>query len=130
MLDWGARSDDVAFFVATQYRMEDRQALEILLSALIPCPRTPALWLVLETNYYRRSCESAWFSLGASWPVCSLGEIRSRRPHRDVKREITAWLEDSLDIPRLFIEPDFDRRREQVGISPSRRSQDLACRLG
>jgi hypothetical protein len=27
-----------------------------------------------------------------------------------VNREITAWLEDSLDIPRLFIEPDFDRR--------------------
>jgi hypothetical protein len=27
-----------------------------------------------------------------------------------VNREITAWLEESLDIPRLFIEPDFDRR--------------------
>src|SRR6516225_6848101 len=39
MLDWSRRVDDLAFHLATQYRMEDRVALEILLSALI------ATWL-------------------------------------------------------------------------------------
>jgi hypothetical protein len=66
VMDWSGRLDDVAYFVSTAYRMEDHEALEILLSALISCPRTPSLWTVLETNYYRRSCESAWFSFGAS----------------------------------------------------------------
>jgi len=40
MIDWSARIDELAFQLATQYRMEDRAALEILLSALIPCRRT------------------------------------------------------------------------------------------
>jgi hypothetical protein len=40
--------------------MEDRAALEILLSALVPTPRTPALWLVAEPNWFLRDCAPAW----------------------------------------------------------------------
>jgi hypothetical protein len=85
MFDWAARLDDLHHFLSTQYRVEDRQAIEILLSALIPVPRTPAFWTVLETNHCRRDCQLAWFSFGESWAPRSLGEIRARRLHRDVK---------------------------------------------
>jgi hypothetical protein len=39
-------------FFSSAYHVHDRQATEILLSALVPCPCTPERWLVLETNYY------------------------------------------------------------------------------
>jgi hypothetical protein len=47
MLDWSGRLDDLLFFLSSAYKIEDRQAVEILLSALIPCPRTPSFWTVL-----------------------------------------------------------------------------------
>jgi hypothetical protein len=81
-----------------------------LLASLIECPRTPAPWIVLESNYYSRQCQLAWFAFGEHWAPRSLGEIRARRPHRDINREISAWLTDEPDIPRLFLEPDFNRR--------------------
>jgi hypothetical protein len=42
MFDCGSHVDYFAFRLATLCRMEDRVALEILLSALIPTPWTPA----------------------------------------------------------------------------------------
>jgi hypothetical protein len=106
MIDWGARLDDLDHFLATQYRVQDRLAVEILLSALIDCPRTPALWTVLETNYYSRDCRRAWFAFDGSWRPRSLGAIRGNRP-RNLHRDLTEWLEDSSS--RLLVEPDFER---------------------
>jgi hypothetical protein len=71
--------------------------VDILLAALIPCQRTPAFWMALATNYYNRNIALAWFSFGESWGPRQLREIRARRPHRDVNREITAWLRAEPD---------------------------------
>jgi hypothetical protein len=110
MIDWHAYLDDLDHFLSTQYRVEDRLAVEILLSAFVPCPRTAALWMVLETNYNSRDCRRAWFSFGESWLVESLGGLRAKRPHRTVNRQITEWLENEVDLSRLIVEADFDRR--------------------
>jgi hypothetical protein len=107
---WSGCLDDLHHHLASAYRIQDRQATEILLSALLDCPRASTLWFTLETNFYRRDCQLGWFSFGEHWAPRSLGEIRARRPHRDMNREITAWLNDQPEIPRLFIEPDFNRR--------------------
>jgi hypothetical protein len=72
MLDWDARLDDLHHFLVTAYRVEDRQAVEILLSALVPCPRTFTFWTVLETNFYSRDCMRTWFSFGDHWAPRSL----------------------------------------------------------
>ena len=42
MLDWTGRLDGLAFHLSREYSIEDRGAIEILLAALIDCPRTPA----------------------------------------------------------------------------------------
>jgi hypothetical protein len=79
-----------------------------LLSALVPCPRTAGLWIVLETAYYSRDCTQAWFSFGGNWMPRSLGAVRADRP-RNLHRDLTGWLED--ESSRLFIEPDFEQPR-------------------
>src|SRR5215471_8838252 len=101
MLDWSASIDELAFHLASQYRMEDRQALEILLRALIPCPRSQSCWLILETNWFSR-CRPAWFSFGETWLPESLPLVRAMRP-RNPNQRIAV-------VPRLFVEPDYDRR--------------------
>jgi hypothetical protein len=79
MLDWSSRIDDLALHLA-QYRMEDRGALESLLSALVPTPRTSTLWFVLETNWFSRDCQRAWFSFGEDWQPASLPLLRTSAP--------------------------------------------------
>src|SRR5215471_18199512 len=108
MLDWALRIDYLSHFLAMAYRIEDRQATEILLSALISCPRTPALWLVLETNWFSRDCQRAWFSFGETWLPQSLPLLRTMRP-RNANRLIAEWLAEPA-APRLFVEPDYNRR--------------------
>lgn len=108
MLDWAARIDDLAALLADQYSMEDRGALEVLLSALVACPRTHAVWLVLETDWYARDCLSAWFSFGATWVPRSLAQIRGRQPWRAIEAMVMELL-DEPEMEQLFIEPDFER---------------------
>jgi hypothetical protein len=108
VLDWAARIDDLAALLATEYRMEDRQALEVLLAALAPCPRTDSLWLVLETNYYSRVCAPAWFSFGETWEPKSLAQIRARNPWREIEYMVSQILELPDEL-QLFVEPDFQR---------------------
>jgi hypothetical protein len=90
----------------TTHQIEDRTAIEILLSAVIPCPRTHTPWLILETNWYSRSCSQAWFSFGQTWMPSSLGELRARRP-RQANDLICDWLNEP-STSRLFIEPDWN----------------------
>lgn len=108
MLDWTARIDDLADKLAREYAMDDRGAVEILLSALVNCPRTSSSWLILETNWYSRDCLEAWFSFGEQWVPCSLPRLRARSPWREVEAETKKWLDDSSD-ERLFVEPDYER---------------------
>jgi len=107
-IDWESRIAELAAKLAREYTMADRLVLEILLAALIDCPRTPAVWLILETNWYSRDCMDGWFSFGETWLPNSLPRLRSRFPWRMVEEEIQEWL-DSPSDPRLFIEPDYDR---------------------
>lgn len=119
MLDWSSRIDDLAYKLGREYGIQDRMAVEILLSALIDCPRTPLLWLCLETNWFQRDCLGAWFSFGALWTPCSLPRLRAKRPWRGVDAEIYSWFEGQ-DETRLFIEPDYERypRFEMLAYSP------------
>src|SRR5262249_52457674 len=109
MLDWSSRVDDLAFHLSTGYRMEDRAALEILLSALVPCPRTPSLWLVLETNWFARDCGLGWVSFGETWQPASLPLLRTMRS-RDANKLIATWLDNRSPQGRLFVECDYDGR--------------------
>lgn len=108
MLDWAGRIDDLAGLLAREHGIEDRMAIEILLSALVPSARIPSVWLILETSWYSRDCLDGWFSFGEAWVPCSLPRLRARNPWRAVEAETKEWLESPSD-ERLFIEPDFDR---------------------
>jgi hypothetical protein len=88
--------------------MEDRVALEILLSALVACPRTSALWLVLETNWFLRDCAPAWFAFAGHWRPESLPLLRAMRS-RNGNALIATWLNEPHQA-RLFIECDYDWR--------------------
>src|SRR5215831_1607966 len=85
MIDFAARVDELAHFLATQFRIEDSEAIEILLAVALECPRTPACWLVLETMY-SRDCSPAWFSFGETWLPESLPLLRSMRPRNANQR--------------------------------------------
>jgi hypothetical protein len=113
MIDWGARIDELAFHLSNQYRIDDPAAVEILLSALIPCPRTSAPWLVLETNWFSRDCQRGWFSFGGTWLPQSLPLLRTMRP-RNANSLIAEWFVEPA-APRLFVEPDYDRRVPHYG---------------
>ena len=109
MLNWASRIDDLADKLAREYTIDDRPAIEVLLSALVNCPRTPSSWLILETNWYSRDCLEAWFSFGEHWIPCSLPRLRGRGPKwREVEAETQEWLDNPSD-ERLFVEPDYER---------------------
>jgi len=105
VIDWQARIDDLCRHLSTEHQIEDRPAVEILLSALVPCPRTPVLWLILETEWLRKECDWTWFGLGQDWAL-SLSELRTMRPRYldNQLREYTAEPKTS----RLLVEPDFE----------------------
>jgi len=108
MLDWTARIDALAHQLAAAHSVDDRPALEILLAALINCPRTPSSWLTLETNWYARECMDAWFSFGETWTPCSFARLRARSPWRAIEAEMKEMMESPSD-EHLFVEPDFER---------------------
>jgi hypothetical protein len=118
MLDWGTRFDDLHHYLATQYGVDDREAVEILLAALVSCPRTAAPWLILETNWFSRRCDNAWFSFGGHWQPRSLAELRALRP-RQANELIREWLDESPQ-GRLFVEPDYERMPHYRRIFESR----------
>ena len=107
MIDWNARIDDLMDTLRRQEGIEDRMAVEVLLSALIDCPRTPTTWLILETNWFDRDCLNAWFSFGHLWRPTSLLRLRRRAPWREVENEMQGWLENP-DEKHLFIEPQTE----------------------
>lgn len=107
MLDWGSRIDDLADKLAREFSVEDRLAVEVLLAALVECPRTATSWLVLETNWYDRECDDAWFSFGNRWTPVSLSRLRVRSPWREVEAEMKRMLDQ--DGHRLFVECDYER---------------------
>lgn len=108
MIDWSARVDDVVIKLAREYAVDDRPAVEILLSALVSCPRTASCWLILETNWYSRECLDAWFSFGETWAPTSWPRLRARSPWRETEAEMKEMLENLSD-ERLFVEPDYER---------------------
>jgi hypothetical protein len=106
MLDWAGRIDCLAHYLAGGFGVNDREATEVLLSALVACPRTSALWCVIETNWYSRECLPAWFSFGGLWVPESLPQLRALRP-RKANQLICGWL-DEPRRGRLFVECDYD----------------------
>src|SRR5215471_18607501 len=107
-MDWANRIDDLADLLAREYAIYDRPAIEILLAALIHCPRTASSWLILETNWYSRDFSEAWFSFGESWSPRSWPRLRARSPWRETEAEMKEMLENASD-EHVFIEPDFER---------------------
>ena len=115
MLNWARRVEELHYYVASTYQISDTQAIDILLAALLPVPRTPAVWLIIETNWYSRCCDSAWFSFSGTWHPRSLGEIRSMRP-RKANELISEWQNKSQE-PRLLVEPDGEKLHHPRQIS-------------
>lgn len=109
MLDWTSRIDDLMAFLKQEYAVEDRQAVEILLSAgLLSCSRVPVVWMILEHDWYSRECAEGWFSFGEQWLPYSLATLRARSPWRLIEARMAEWL-DAANEERLFIEPDYER---------------------
>ena len=108
MIAWSSRVDDLVDHLAREYAIYDRPAIEILLSALVNCPRTASSWLILETNWYSRSFEEAWFSFGESWLPCSWPRLLARSPWRETEAEMKEMLENASD-EHLFVECDYER---------------------
>jgi hypothetical protein len=68
MLNWSRRLEELHYYVATTYQISDTQAIDILVAALLPVPRTPIVWLILETNWYSRWCDSAFLLVARGIP--------------------------------------------------------------
>ena len=107
MLNWARRVEELHYYVSSTYQISDTQAVDILLAAFLPVPRTPAQWLIIEINWYSCCCDSAWFSFGGTWRPRSLGEIRSMRP-RKANELISEWLNEP-QVPRLLVGPDGEK---------------------
>src|SRR5215475_11632568 len=105
MVDWAGRIDERMHKLATEHGVDDRAAVEVLLSAQIACPRTASTWLILETNWFSRECLDAWFSFGESWIPIALPTLRARQPWRSIEEQTKEWLDNPSD-ERLFVEPD------------------------
>jgi hypothetical protein len=108
MVDWAGRIDELMHKLAAEHGVDDRGAVEVLLSARIACPRTASTWLILETNWFSRECLDAWFSFGESWVPIALPTLRARQPWRSIEEQTKEWLDNPSD-ERLFVEPDYER---------------------
>lgn len=102
MIDWTARIDDLAGELAREHSVEDRQAIEVLLAALVDCPRTPQAWVALETNWFARECGDGWFAFGGLWKPLSLRELAEFRWRLHEK-----YADKLNEEPHLFIEPHW-----------------------
>jgi hypothetical protein len=107
VIDWRERVDDLTHHLRSVYQIDDSEAVEILLSGLVECPRVQPVWLVLETGWYSRDCGPGWFSFGPQWDPWSMGKIRAMRP-RAANELITGWLNEP-SVPRLLVEPDWQQ---------------------
>ena len=107
MIDWAARIEALTDVLRRQHALNDRLAIEAMLSALIDCPRTPASWLLLETPWYGHDCENGWFSFGKSWTPVSMKHMRRYLPSQKKVEQVRQWVEDNENSSRLFIEPDY-----------------------
>lgn len=108
MLDWAARIEDLHEFLAREYDVTDTLAVEILLSALIPCPRTANIWITLETNWATPECDTAWFGFGGEWLPVSFLDLRGRGASwRDREQKVSEWLGGPIQ-ERLFVEPEYE----------------------
>jgi hypothetical protein len=108
MLDWHARIDDLHQFLAAEYQVHDREAIQVLLAALINCPDTPLLRVVLETGWAARYCEQTWFAFGGLWDPVSLTNLLAQRPSR-LDRMIRDEYLAEPGSTRLFIESQPER---------------------
>ena len=117
-------------FLEAQFGHKDRMATEILLTALLPTivtgHRRP--WIIIETDWPSRDCQSAWFSFGLTdcrldgatnilttagnadrLAVRSLSTPRVQRSAR-CEEILQEWLAlRRTDAPGLFVEAEWRR---------------------
>jgi hypothetical protein len=105
MIDYSERIDEVCYLLSSEWNMQDREAVEILLASQLPMARFKYPWLILETQCYSFDMSAAWFNLGGDTAV-SLPQFRVKRP-RAGNEDITRVLADR-ERPALFIEPNFE----------------------
>jgi hypothetical protein len=109
-MDFASRIDDLCDHLTNAYGVDDRDLVEIFLSALVNCPRTPSLWFILEASFHAPKPYGAWFSFGEHWLPRSLEELRGRmRSWRKIDEEFRQYLEDESDQEHLFVEPEWER---------------------
>jgi hypothetical protein len=126
-IDFSSRIDDLADFLAVEYRITDRLAIDILLGSQLSLPGLPFPWIILETAWDSLDTATAWFTFGGSLPCGSLNEMRASRPRVGLDR-IRQWRELSgmgeLSLrPLVFVESSFEQplhgSRAMQGIKPS-----------
>jgi hypothetical protein len=105
-IDYAARVEELLEFVGLEYKIFDRQAIEILLAAQLPIAGLPHPWMILETGWYSLDTGSAWFTFGNTVDCPALPRLRIDRPRTSI-RKINRWEEPPLleRPPMFFIEP-------------------------
>ena len=104
MIDHRERVAEAVNLAASEFGVKDREAVELLLAARIPCG-IPYPWIVLETPYYRLDPSGSWFACLFD-RITVLPLLRTMRP-RASNSEIVEILR-GRETPRLFIEPNWE----------------------
>lgn len=107
MIDWNGRIDDLMSFLDREWKISDRDVVEMLLAAMVDCPRTPPLWVVLETPWYDVETRHAWFSFGGLVETASLPRMRRIGFHSEAMDTAQRWLNDPK--PLVLVEPEWDK---------------------
>jgi hypothetical protein len=105
------RLAELHYHLETKYSQKDRQATEILLSCLLDPAVTQMRrpWLILETDWYSRECEDAWFSFGLLNVARSLSTPRVQRAQK-CESIVQDWIaERRSGQPGIFVESEWRR---------------------
>jgi hypothetical protein len=97
--------------LATRWGVTDTQAVDILLTSLLPASFTAMKrpWIILETDYPSRDTAAAWFSLGGTLTVRSLAVPRVLRS-RAAEAVLHNWiLMRKADSPGVWVDAEWRR---------------------
>jgi len=112
------RIEELHQWLEHKYSHRDRQATEILLTAMLPesqlGSRRP--WFIIETDYPNRDTRAAWFSFGGALDAKSLSDARIMH-WRMCDGLCAQWLDNrSAGLPGVFVEAEWRKLISQIHI--------------
>ena len=123
------RIEELHAFLAARYGVRDRQATEVLLTALLPQTLTGwrRPWIIVETDWYNRDTTGAWFNLGQSrtdgdpdGQLSVMPVVRSMAAPRCVRTYegeamLAGWIEQrQADTPMVLVDAEWRRTMNEA----------------